>query len=41
MVSGRAKLVRPEFVEKVKRSEHWQHTAMVPNLLASGAEIWS
>lgn len=41
MVSGRAKLVRPEFVEKVKRSEHWQHTAMVPNLLANGAEIWS
>jgi hypothetical protein len=41
MVSRRAKLVRPEFVEKVKQSEHWQHTAMVPNLLAGGAEIWS
>ena len=40
-VTGRAKLVRPEFVEKVKQSEHWQHQAMVPNLLAEGAEIWS
>ena len=40
-VSGRAKLVRPEFVERVKLSEHWQHTAMVPNLLAADAEIWS
>lgn len=40
-VSGRAKLVRPEFVERVKQSEHWQHTAMVPNLLTSDAEIWS
>src|SRR5262249_8512722 len=33
-VSGRAKLVRPEFVEKVKQSEHWQHQKMVSNLLA-------
>ncbi len=40
-VTGRAKLVRPEFVEKVKQSEHWQHQAIVPNLLAEGAEIWS
>jgi hypothetical protein len=40
-VTGRAKLVRPEFVEKIKQSEHWQHQAMVPNLLAEGAEIWS
>jgi hypothetical protein len=40
-VTGRAKFVRPEFVEKVKLSEHWQHQAMVPNLLAPGAEIWS
>jgi hypothetical protein len=38
-VTGRAKLVRPEFVEKVKQSEHWHHQAMVPNLLADGAEI--
>jgi hypothetical protein len=40
-VTGRAKLVRPEFVEKVKQSEHWQHQALVPNLLAGDAEIWS
>jgi hypothetical protein len=40
-VTGRAKWVRPEFVEKVKRSEHWQHQAMMPNLLAEGAVIWS
>jgi hypothetical protein len=40
-VTGRAKLVRPEFVEKIKQSEHWQHQAVVPNLLAPGAEIWS
>jgi hypothetical protein len=40
-VTGRAKLVRPEFVEKVKQSEHWQHLPMVPNRLAPGAEIWS
>jgi hypothetical protein len=40
-VTGRAKFVRPEFVEKVKQSEHWQHQAVVPNLLAPGAEIWS
>jgi hypothetical protein len=41
VVTGRAKLVRPEFVEKVKQSEHWQHQAMVPNRLAEGAELWS
>jgi hypothetical protein len=39
-VSGRAKFVRPEFVEKVKQSTHWQHQAMVPNLLKEGADIW-
>ena len=39
-VAGRAKFVRPEFVEKVKQSTHWQHQAMVPNLLKGGAEIW-
>ena len=39
-VTGRAKFVRPEFVEKVKQSTHWQHQAMVPNLLKDGAEIW-
>lgn len=39
--TGRAKIVRPEFVERVKRSEHWQHQVMVPNELAAGADIWS
>ena len=39
-VTGRAKLVRPEFVEKVKQSEHWQHQKMIPNLLADGTDIW-
>jgi hypothetical protein len=39
-VTGRAKLVRPEFVEKVKQSEHWQQQKMIPNLLAEGADIW-
>lgn len=28
IVSGRSKLVRSEFVEKVKQSTHWQHQAM-------------
>jgi hypothetical protein len=40
-VSGRAKFVRPEFVEKIKQSVHWQQQMMVPNLLKSGADIWS
>ena len=40
-VTGRAKLVRVEFVEKIKQSEHWQHQPMVPNLLKEGADIWS
>lgn len=39
-VSGRAKFVRPEFVEKVKQSTHWQHQAMVPNLLKEGVDFW-
>lgn len=41
VVIGRAKFVRPEFVEKVKQSEHWQHQTMVPNRLDEGADIWS
>lgn len=41
VVTGRAKLVRPEFVEKVKQSEHWQHQVMVPNELRADAEMWS
>ena len=40
-VTGRAKIVRPEFVERVKLSEHWQHKQMVANQLAEGADIWS
>jgi hypothetical protein len=40
-VTGRSKMVRSEFVEKVKQSEHWQHQKMVPNLLADGADIWT
>ena len=40
-VNERAKFVRPEFVEKVKQSEHWQHQALVPNQLIEDAEIWS
>jgi hypothetical protein len=40
-VTGRAKMVRPEFVEKVKQSEHWQHQKMIPNLLADDADIWT
>lgn len=39
-VTGRAKVVRPEFVEKVKQSTHWQHQAMVPNQLRDGVDIW-
>jgi hypothetical protein len=41
IVTGRAKFVRPEFVEKIKQSTHWQHQAMVPNQLSSDASIWS
>jgi hypothetical protein len=41
VVTGRAKFVRLEFVEKVKQSEHWQHQAMTANRLEAGADIWS
>lgn len=40
VVTGRAKFVRPEFVEKVKQSEHWQQQKMIPNLLADGVDLW-
>jgi hypothetical protein len=40
-VTGRAKFVRPAFVEKVKQSAHWQSQAMVPNLLSDEADLWS
>lgn len=41
IVTGRAKCVRPEFVEKIKQSTHWQHQAMVANELADHVDIWS
>jgi hypothetical protein len=41
IVTGRAKVVRPEFVEKVKQSAHWQYQAMTPNQLELGADLWS
>ena len=41
VVTGRAKLVRPEFVEKIKQSHHWQHEVMIPNELADGVDIWN
>jgi hypothetical protein len=41
VVTGRAKSVRMEFVEKIKQSTHWQQQVMVPNVLADGADIWS
>jgi len=41
VVTGRAKFVRPEFIEKVKESTHWQRQPMVPNLLIEGTDIWS
>jgi len=41
IVTGRAKVVRPEFVEKVKQSAHWQYQAMTPNLLDEAADLWS
>ena len=40
-VTGRAKFVRPEFVERIKQSSHWQHQPMVPNELAEQVDIWS
>jgi hypothetical protein len=41
IVTARAKVVRPEFVEKLKRGAHWQYRAMTPNLLGEGADLWS
>lgn len=40
-VTARAKMVRPEFVERIQLSEHWQHQKMIPNELAAGADIWA
>ncbi len=41
VVTGRAKIVRPEFVERLKQSAHWQYQSMTPNLLEDGADLWS
>lgn len=41
IVTARAKFVRPEFVEKIKQSTHWQHREMIPNELADGVDIWA
>lgn len=41
VVTSRAKFVRPEFVEKIKQSTHWQHQKMIPNKLAPSVDIWS
>jgi hypothetical protein len=41
MVTGRAKFVRPAFVERIKQSDHWQQQAMVCNELQDGVDIWS
>lgn len=41
IVSGRAKIVRPEFVEKVKQSGHWQYQAIVQNELDGDADVWA
>ena len=40
VVKERAKFVRPEFVEKINQSNHWQHQLMVPNRLAKDVDIW-
>ena len=41
VVTGRAKFVRPEFVEKVKQSEHWQYQSMIRESFERRADIWS
>lgn len=40
IVTSRSKFVRPEFVEKIKQSTHWQHRTMVANQLREGTDIW-
>ena len=39
-VTARAKFVRPEFIEKIKQSQHWQYEKMIPNELEEDADIW-
>ncbi|MCA9040553.1 MAG: RNA ligase family protein [Planctomycetaceae bacterium] len=40
-VLQRAKWVRPEFVEKIKESQHWQYQQMQVNQLADGVDLWA
>jgi hypothetical protein len=40
-VTGRAKYVRPEFVEGIKLGEHWQDRAMTHNRLREGVDLRS
>lgn len=39
-VTSRAKVVRPEFVEKIKQSNHWQYEKMIPNQLEENVDVW-
>jgi hypothetical protein len=34
-------MVRPEFVEKITQSTHWQQQIMVPNQLCQSVDIWT
>lgn len=40
VVEHRAKFVRPAFIDKVRSGDHWKDGPLVPNLLASGVDIW-
>ncbi len=40
VVNARAKVVRAEFIEKIKQSSHWKEQPLTPNLLAGGVSIW-
>lgn len=40
-VSGRAKFVRKEFIDKIKSSSHWQSKSIIQNKLSSFVDIWS
>ncbi len=40
-VSGRAKFVRPEFVERFAKVEHWQHRRDRTQRVGGGRDLWS
>lgn len=40
-VSGRAKHVRPEFVQTSRQKKHWKYDPLVPNLLMEGVDLWA